>query len=474
MKFSILTLGCKSNQAESGQIENFFARNDNLKVPLEDSPDVCIINTCSVTAKSDYESRQLIRRAVKAGARVYVTGCYSELNQAQVKDLSSDICLIKNDDKISFFNKDILSGINKDMLSNISKDILSNISRDISGISCDIALNISGGNTLNNNPGGNALINPGDTLNTSRGRALVKIQDGCDCRCTYCIIPHARGNSRSRPIAGITDELRELESFHGYNEAVLTGIHVGFYGLDLTPRATLAGLVRNILTNTTRIRIRITSVEANEVTDELIELFKEPRVCSHIHVPLQSGDDNILIKMERHYTTSYFGSVIDKLYKTVDNISIGTDVIVGFPGETEESFSKTHGFISSLPLTYLHVFPYSKRKYTKAGLYPGHLNKSVKKQRSAILREHSEVIKGRYMERQVGRTLPAVVENRIQDKNTVSDAFSEAISYHLTTDNYLKATATVTEGELSKKCLINLRVTGVDGGVLVGEPVWDL
>ena len=429
MKFSILTLGCKSNQAESGQIESLFERNDNQKVPIEDSPDVCIINTCSVTAKSDYESRQLIRRAVKSGARVFVTGCYSELNEAQVKDLSNDICLIKNDDKLSYFNGGATPGV-----------------------SGGATPYVSGGKT------------PG-TLNTSRGRALVKIQDGCDCRCTYCIIPHARGNSRSRPIAEITDELRDLEELHGYNEAVLTGIHVGFYGLDLTPIRKLADLVRHILTNTTRIRIRITSVEANEVTDELIELFKEPRVCSHIHVPLQSGDDNILIKMERHYTTEFYRAVIERLFSAVDNISIGTDIIVGFPGETEESFSKTHGFISSLPLTYLHVFPYSKRKYTKAGLYPGHLDKSVKKQRAAILREHSALIKGRYMERQIGRTLPAVVENRFQ---------GDGQCYHLTTDNYLKAAATVTEKELSKKCLVNLRVTGVDRGVLLGEPVSDL
>ncbi|MBF0457397.1 MAG: tRNA (N(6)-L-threonylcarbamoyladenosine(37)-C(2))-methylthiotransferase MtaB [Nitrospirae bacterium] len=414
MKFCVLTLGCKSNQSESSLIENILIENSHCKTSLEESPDVCIINTCSVTAKSDYQSRQLIRRALKAGASVIVTGCYSELNQPLIRQISKTIEIVKNADKDAYF-------------------------KDKFGHSP--------------NPGTTA---PGDHGNS---RALLKIQDGCNAYCTYCQIPQTRGASRSRPVSEV---IREAQAFEeaGFMEIVITGIHIGYYGVDLNPKTELSALIENILINTNNLRIRLTSIEVSEITDRLIRLYENGRICSHIHIPLQSGDDVILKKMNRPYNTSDFRRTILRLHSAIDNISIGTDVIVGFPGETHDSFNDTYGFISSIPLVYLHVFPYSKRKNTKAAEMPGAVDEGIKKQWAAHLRELSGEKKQAYMSAQAGKVLCAAVE-------TIENG-----SFSGTTGNYLKIVSELVPGfEIRKKHLVNLIVTGQEDDRLAGKPV---
>ncbi|MBF0487816.1 MAG: tRNA (N(6)-L-threonylcarbamoyladenosine(37)-C(2))-methylthiotransferase MtaB [Nitrospirae bacterium] len=409
MKFCVLTLGCKSNQSESGLIEDLLVGNSHQKVSLEERPDVCVINTCSVTAKSDYQSRQLIRRALKAGASVIVTGCYSELNAHQIGQISKEVEIVKNEDKGAYF-------------------------KDKFG------------------PGTNLR-----STNYGNSRALLKIQDGCNASCTYCIIPQTRGASRSRPVEEIISEAKDIEAA-GFMELVITGIHIGYYGVDLNPKIELSELIENILVNTNNLRIRLTSIEVSEITGRLIELFENDRICNHIHVPLQSGDDQILKKMNRPYSTADFRATILRLAKSIDNISIGSDVIVGFPGETHDNFKDTYGFISSIPLTYLHVFPYSKRKDTKAAAMSGAVDEGIKKQRAACLRGLSDEKRRAYMSGQVGKILCTVVE-RI-----------EGGAFGGTTGNYLKIISETVPGyEVREKRLVNLIVTGQENERLTGK-----
>ncbi|MBF0319103.1 MAG: tRNA (N(6)-L-threonylcarbamoyladenosine(37)-C(2))-methylthiotransferase MtaB [Nitrospirae bacterium] len=411
MKFCVLTLGCKSNQSESTRIENTFLEGSHEKTHLEASPDICVINTCSVTAKSDYQSRQLIRRALKAGASVIVTGCYSQLNEAQIRQISTEIEIVNNEDKGSYF-------------------------KDNFGHSPNLAATDNG-----------------------HSRALLKIQDGCNSSCSYCIIPQARGASRSRTADEIIREAKGLEAA-GFMEITITGIHIGYYGADLSPKMELSELIEELLIHTNKPRIRLTSIEATEISDRLIRLFGGGRVCSHCHIPLQSGHDGILKKMNRPYTTTEFRETVLRLSESADNISIGSDVIVGFPGETQDNFEDTYNFIASLPLTYLHVFPYSKRKNTKASEMPGHVEEGVKKQRSAALRGLSNEKKSVYMAAQTGKVLSAVVE-RVEEG-----------SFGGTTGNYLKIESKTVPGlDIREKQLVNLIVTGREKDRLAGKPI---
>ncbi len=390
-------------------MENILVRNSHSKVLLEDRPDICIINTCGVTSKSDYQSRQLIRRAFKSGATVFVTGCYAELNQEEIRSMNQDIILINNNDKVLYFNKFKNKGLSKTLSST-----------------------------------------------SSRSRAMVKIQDGCNANCTYCIIPQARGGSKSREIEDIVDEIRNLE-LAGYNEVVLTGIHIGFYGQDLTPRVMLSDLVESVLKTTKRIRVRMSSTEVNEITDKIVDLMKEDRVCNHLHLPLQSGDDDILRKMNRPYMSMDYETTIFRLHKTIPNISLGADVIAGFPGEKDAHFENTYRFISNIPLTYLHVFPYSKRKKTRAFYLPDHIDWKTKKERAAMLRKLSEKKKKAFLENQIGRTLPVIVEKH------------DGSVYHGTTENYLKII--FYSAPVREKSIINLIVTGRQNSHLMGKPL---
>ncbi len=366
MKITVLTLGCKTNLAESDDIKRHILASGHELVELKDSPELCIINTCSVTAKSDYQSRQLIRRAIKSGARVVVTGCYTELDEMKIKEISPDIEVIKNSDK----NK-----------------ILQLVSNDYQRST----LKLSG-----------------------RARPFVKIQEGCSHRCTYCIIPELRGRPKSRPPEEIIREVVLYES-SGYDEVVLTGIHIGLYGVDLKGRVNLQVLLEGLLNHTKRIRIRLSSLEVIEISQGFLEVFADKRVCKHLHIPLQSGSDSVLKRMKRPYNTKTFELVVKDIYKRFDNISIGTDVIVGFPGETEEEFCETLKLLEDLPINYMHIFPYSDRPGTVASGMRDKVPKSTKKERAQRLRELDSSRREQYRALQIGKTLRVVAERTTRD-----------------------------------------------------------
>ncbi len=410
MKVSVLTLGCKANQSESSVIEATLRTRGCEIVGLEEGPDFCVINTCSVTSKSDYQSRQIIRRAAKSGSRVIVTGCYSELNKPSVQSMDGVLEVVDID------KKDIIAGI---LAPEISSSAL-------------------------------CLCSP------SRSRFFLKVQDGCNYSCSYCIIPAARGRSRSLPVEEVLEQTMRVSDT--YAEVVLTGIHLGTYGYDLNPKVSLAGLLSSILLRTKIRRVRLSSLEIREVDGKLTDLLQERRVCSHLHIPLQSGDDRILGLMNRGYTSRQFRDCVLEIAGRIPGIAIGTDVIAGFPSEAEGEFRNTLNMLESLPFTYVHVFPFSPRKGTRAAEMPGGIASAAKKRRCAAVRALGVRKKAEYMKAQMGRTLDLLVEEIGSDGTCVG-----------TTGNYLKVRAPGSIGR--PKDIVAVRIADVAGDVLIGHAI---
>jgi threonylcarbamoyladenosine tRNA methylthiotransferase MtaB len=409
MKVSVLTLGCRVNQAESSVIEGSLRNYGFSIVGLGEKPDYCIINTCTVTEKSDYQSRQLIRRAVRSGAKVIVTGCYSQINPSEVKKIHSSIDIVSSSNKLHIIN----------MMTNKT--------------ACDY-LSYS-----------------------SRSRPHIKVQDGCNLSCSYCIVPKARGRSKS---VQVRDVIEQANSFaeQGYHEVVLTGIHLGSYGHDLQPGTTLKYLIRTLIGETKIHRIRLSSLEIREINPELIELLGDERICRHLHLPLQSGDDTILSSMKRNYRTKDYRAIVELISKKVPAISIGCDVIVGFPGESDKEFVNTKCFLEDLPLSYMHIFPYSRRPNTPASEMEGQIPAQVKKSRYGELNNINSNKKLNHMQNQIGRKLEIIIEEKFRDDAVIG-----------TSSNYLKITLPA-ENHLRKSC-VSVRVTGIQDSALTGIPI---
>ncbi|MCL5423146.1 MAG: tRNA (N(6)-L-threonylcarbamoyladenosine(37)-C(2))-methylthiotransferase MtaB [Nitrospirae bacterium] len=413
MKVSVLTLGCKANQSESFIIEADLRARGCRIVGLEEKPDLCIINTCSVTSKSDYQSRQLIRRASKAGSRVIVTGCYSELNKGMIQAMEGVEDVVDVDKKLYI-------------------PLMLPIAESCTTLNYD---------------------------SPSRSRFFLKVQDGCNYACSYCIIPKARGRSRSSGVEDIIGQITAVS--HTYREVVLTGIHLGTYGYDLIPNVKLADLLSTSLLKTKIKRVRLSSLEIREIDERLLDLIQDERVCSHLHIPLQSGDDRILGLMNRNYTTREFFNGVERILARVPGIAIGTDIIAGFPGESAQDFKNTLKFLESLPLSYIHVFPYSARPGTEAAQMPNFVDSSTRKKRCALLRALGTRKKTEYMKTQIGRTLDLLVED-IDSATTVVG----------TTGNYLKVRASVTDA--CPKDIVSVRIAGINDDMLIGHPIQDV
>jgi threonylcarbamoyladenosine tRNA methylthiotransferase MtaB len=395
MKISIVTLGCKVNQSESASIEGGLREGGHEIVGSAETPDVTIINTCTVTAKSDYQSRRMIRRAVKSGSRVIATGCYAQLRPDELSAIKGLDLIVGNSGKTK-------------MLEYLKR------------------LPESAGETGRTEESSEYLLTSQPYF-SSRTRAFLKIQDGCNLLCTYCAVPLARGSSRSLKPEYIFNAVERLAS-DGYMEIVLTGIHIGAYGLELRPKYTLFDIVDKIVKAYPQMRFRLSSVEPQEFDDRFLDLIKENLLCQHLHIPLQSGSDIILQKMRRGYNISFFRSLIEKIISTCPDISIGTDLIIGFPGESEDDFNETVRFIEEIPLSYIHVFPYSKRPDTPAKSFSGHISTEVKKRRVTKALEIAKSKKNNYLSKQLNNKLDVIVE-----KKAITGGYYRAIS-----SNYLR------------------------------------
>jgi threonylcarbamoyladenosine tRNA methylthiotransferase MtaB len=379
--FSLCCMGCRLNQYEteviSGRLEALGLR----AVPFGTTADITVVNTCTVTARADADARNLIRRARRASpaGKVIVTGCYAQAQPEAVEALGTVDLQLDNREK--------------DRLVQRAVEAFGHLFRAANPVR-HLAFELDGF--------------------SRHTRAMVKIQDGCHEACTYCIIPRARGAERSRPPHEIRAEVRRLE-VNGYKEVVLTGVHVGKYRWE---DQRLAGLLRLILRTTDVPQIRLTSMEPREFHDDLLELLREkPRLCPHLHVPVQSGHDAVLGAMHRNYNTAWVSSLFERLAAARPELAIGTDVIAGFPGETDAQFEQSCDFIASLPLAYLHVFSYSDRPGTEASRMPGKIRSEVIKQRTHRLRALSRQLRRRFLRRYLGQIIPVLIERR-RDRRT--------------------------------------------------------
>ena len=380
MKVGICSLGCKVNIYESEFVEGLLKSNGFEIVPFEEKADIYIINTCSVTNEADKKSRKVINRARRENPEsiIVVMGCYS---QVKSDDIEADI-VIGNKDKSKII--DLINEVieNKNKVKKIYN--LRNFSEFES-----------------------MEINNFD----NHTRAFVKIQDGCNAFCSYCIIPYTRGRIRSKKMDSVIREVTNLVN-NGYKEIVLTGIHTGKYGMDLD-NVSLYDLLKELVKIDGIYRLRLSSIEINEVTDDILNLMKESDViASHLHIPLQSGSDKILKLMNRCYDTKDFIDRINQIKNIRDDMSITTDLIVGFPKESEEDFNETINTLGKIGFTKIHTFPYSARDNTVASKMSGQVDGNIKRKRVNKILKLSDTYEHNYYSKYKNKILEGVSETR--------------------------------------------------------------
>ena len=429
---AVATLGCKVNQYESAGILEALLKEEFSLVPFTTKADYYIINTCTVTGRADYQSRQLIRRASRRnpGASIIVTGCYAQIAPDELASIPGVSVVTGNaeKEKIPVILQEMVNGKKQTLVGNIRQ------AREISRLPV--------------------------TRFSGHTRAFLKIQDGCNSFCSFCIVPFVRGRSRSLPEDEVMDQIAML-SQAGHREVVLTGIHLGAYGQDLSPPTNLLHLLRSIQKHRTVERLRLSSIEPSEITDEMISFMREVKtICRHLHIPLQSGDDGILSIMGRDYDTGFFRRLLKKFWHAIPDIAIGTDVMVGFPGEGDDEFGNTLRLIEELPLAYLHVFPYSERPGTHAAKLPGRVRETEKKRRVAILRDLGKQKRDTFAERFKGKKLSVLIET---EKD--SAGFMRGLS-----DNYIPVVITVGDSSLANQ-IVDLIPDHARDGRLYGRSI---
>lgn len=380
MKFKVITLGCKVNMYESNSISDMLIDNNYQKASDEEEADIVIINTCTVTNTANNKSLKLIRQAIRNNPKaiIIVTGCASQIYKDQIMSIDGVNIIIGN--------------IGKSKILNYIDEYKKNREQII-----DVKDN------------SNILFEEMKLNNFDKTRAFVKIQDGCNNFCSYCIIPFTRGNVRSRNKEEIINEIKKLISC-GHHEIVLTGIHTGNYGNEFD-NYDFASLLSELVTIEGLERLRISSIEITELNDRVLSILENSKILvSHLHIPLQAGTDKILKLMNRKYDTAYFKKKIDKIRNIRPDIAISTDVIVGFPGESDEDFEEGLDFINSIKFSKIHVFPYSKREGTKAASFDHQVDENIKKKRAHILINLSKKLETEYMNKFVGKVVSFIPE----------------------------------------------------------------
>lgn len=416
MTFKTLSLGCKVNSYESSSIRELLLKEGFKEDVIH--PDVIVINTCSVTAVADQKSRQIIRRERRKfpSSIIAVMGCYSQKNAQYVsKDCDADIVV-----GTSFRNQ--ICELIKKFLETRQKII--QINEDVRHLDYESF---------------GAFALPNST------RAYIKIEDGCNNFCTYCTIPYTRGQARSRNKDEIISEIKYLIA-QGFKEFVLTGIHTAHYGVDLKD-TTFSDLVEEILQIDDLYRLRISSIEESEIDDKLISLLKKSdKLANHLHIPLQSGSPTILKRMNRRYDVDNYYKKVEQIRKVRPDIALTTDVIVGFPGESEENFLETYDFIKKIKFAELHVFPFSPREGTAAYSFTNQIDAKVKAERVRKLIALSDKLAKQYHENFVGKELEVILEERNKTTGLLSGF----------TSNYLKLNVDLPDEYIGK--IVKLKV----------------
>lgn len=399
--YKITSLGCKVNQCESDAISSLLNK-EGLVQSDGKNADICIINTCTVTQKASMQSRQAVRRAIKdhPSAKIVVTGCYAQIQPDEIIKIKGV--------------HDVIGNSHKNKICEILK---SDYPHNTPGLFRE--------NIFDQRVFDDYIL----TSVNKKTRPFLKIQDGCEAFCTYCIVPFTRGPSCSMSFDKVLKAIKRL-SDQGYSEVVLTGIHLGHYGLDLKNKTNLYNLLKKIDSEKLIKRVRLSSIEPNELSDEILNLIsKSEIICNHFHISIQSADDEILKRMHRPYNSNDVLKLINKIIDLMPDAGIGADFLIGFPGETDSSFEKTYSFIKEAPLTYLHVFPYSPRKKTIAYNFTNQIDFKVKKIRCKKIRMLGEIKKEIFYKKALGRKEHVLIETSNDKKTGMLKGF---------TSNYIK------------------------------------
>ena len=413
MKYSIVTFGCRVNQADSLHIEEELRARGGEPAPSERA-DVVVVNTCSVTASADQGARQTIRRIARENpsARLIVTGCYATRSADEVAALPNVVRVVRNEDK------DRLAGL------------------------LDTSERFGDGEGACG-----ASIEPGVAGRTA---FTLRVQTGCEERCSYCIIPSTRGAGRSVPVAGVLREVERVAAA-GFREIALTGVHLGSFGRDLVPAESLSSLLRALATLRLDVTFRISSLEPMDCTPDIVRIVagSDGRFAPHFHLPLQHASDRLLMAMRRPYTLAYYRGLVDSIVERLPHASIGSDVIAGFPGETDEDFAANVAYLSGAPLSHLHVFPYSDRPGTEASSMPSKVAGAVVRERASRLRAIGAELSARFRDAQAGAVRPGLT---LEDGTLV------------VTDNFLKVR--VAPG-LARNRRVEVRLDGHSAGTVL-------
>lgn len=433
LKYSIVTFGCRVNQADSLRIEQDLRARGAVDAPSRNA-DLVIVNTCSVTSTADQGARQAIRRIARdnPGARVVVTGCYATRCESDVAGLPNVVRVVRNEDK-----------------DRLVQDL---------GASSLFALDGSGGIQagqstalrFGDGDGPCGAIEPGLAGRTA---FTLRVQTGCEERCAYCIIPATRGAGRSMPVVDIVHEVERIAA-SGFKEIALTGVHLGSYGRDLVPRSSLLELLRALDASAADVVFRISSLEPMDCTPAAVDLVSSSggRFAPHFHLPLQHASDRMLALMRRPYTLGYYSRLVEDIVARIPHASIGSDMIAGFPGETDDDFRANVGYLPSSPLTHLHVFPYSDRPGTAATAMRNKVDGVSIRERGSVLRAIGAELNRRFRDSQAGTTRPGLT---LDDGSLV------------VTDNYLKVR--IAPG-LARNVRVKVRIDGA-AETLRGEVV---
>jgi threonylcarbamoyladenosine tRNA methylthiotransferase MtaB len=433
LKVALVTLGCKTNQSDAASLAAELAVRGHQIVPPSEAADVSIIHTCTVTQKTDYQSRQMIRRVVgrNPGGQVIVTGCYAQVSPEPLQAIAGVDYVVGLAERKKI--PEILASGEKPRKARI---LSSPVEKE------------------------RAFEEWGLPGYTDRTRALLKVQDGCNSFCSYCIVPYARGRSRSLPLERVLSRARELSAL-GFQEVVLTGIHLGTYGEDLLPSRSLLTLLEALEKERPAFRLRLSSIEPREFNPPLLDyLAGSSWVCPHLHIPLQNGDDRILERMNRNYSVSFFADLVNRLARTIPGVSIGADVIGGFPGEDESAFQNTRDLIEKLPLAYLHVFPFSRRKGTPAAVFPAQVPPQVIRARCRALRELGEKKREAYYRSFLGQKVKVLVESKRDRESGLLKGFSR---------HYLPVLLPGEDEKINQE--VEVEVTGVRNGKVFGKAI---
>jgi threonylcarbamoyladenosine tRNA methylthiotransferase MtaB len=438
-RVAFVTLGCKLNSYETESLRGVFHRHHYDIVDADQPADYYVINTCAVTGHAESDARQFIRTVTKRNptAQVIVTGCYAQRDAQTLAAMPEVALVVGNAEKTQLFHlfEETLhapGGGKKVVTSHLFKG---QPTEKFSFGEC----------------GDIATVSPFT-------RATIKVQDGCNDFCTFCIIPHLRGRSVSRPIAAILEHAHALAAA-GYKEIDLTGVHTGAYGEDLDPPTTLLEMLEHLVLVDGIERIRLNSIEPATVSDALLDFIAaSPKICQHLHICLQHGDDDMLRRMRRHYDVASYERLISQVMARMPECGLGSDMLVGFPGETEAHFERTLRVVERLPFSYLHVFSYSARPGTPAAKYPDQVHPAAKKARSQRLRALGRAKKVAFARRFLGRELAILLEGK---RGHTPQALSGL------TENYLRVHVEAPEALVNQ--LIPIRLVAIAGDVVLGE-----